>query len=571
MRLAKIFGFVSLAAMLALMPACSSGGGGSTVKSDGTGSVGGTGFSNLAAFANGKTFKDGDGNQNVTVDFATDLGDNAMVITRGTAPGINIDSKTSTDPRLTAAGKSFGYTVPGVVKAATGTMSMKEDGSGQVATSFADIDTGLAFLDEAGVVANTFASVTQNALNTAVIKANATVGIVSAKLTAGKDEAVEILNVEIRAVNKQLEALEALVKSGANTAYDQIFVVSSNSSDQIFITAGNAEFKYCDSTNCTTGPEDGIIWHKGTTVDKGDIITAAVLKAMGFDYDTANSEWVGNAGIQKLNAGIMYSETEAALGGDILTQGPLPTITPSMLFDGKAPLELTIAQVQTQPVFGDNNLRYVKFGYLAEGDATTSTKSANNNSTFSTVDRLVIWEKTADEDKASGAELRDMLDGEKLQMNATFTGNTVAALTVNGATGHLRGTAELNFVHGGDLTTKENLNLRFDNWYNVYYSDANTATATISYKNDAAFGDLKLTPNTNAAFNVNRSIDVTGSFTADYYAAEEDPLKVKYAEAAGKYTIDQADAATKFREIINLKGAFGVSTDKPGITLAPEK
>jgi len=572
MRLTKIFGFVSLAAMLALMPACSSGGGavglGTSTKPP---AAAGTGFSNLAKFEGGTV---GSGANAIRLDTSGTFGENTVMLQLGSEDPIIIYEDTERDKNMGDGVSTVGYTFNGAPLL----------GPAPTLANFAALNPVVAGMSVFDKTAFSGVLDVDDIIDAAMAKIGATTGTPSNKLTAGKNQILTDLKTLVDDFNGQLKALNDLLLLGGTEG------VTANIDNAKTIFA-DYDGSLKNNSSSFTVNEDGISFNSVQ-------ISPEVLILLGFAWDSSNqitgswkatnatllaaldleesSDWKATGGY--LKSGLTL-DGAGTLGADAATlELPDDPALLAALFekDGVTPpvLEFKITRNDTQPAFG-TNLTHAVYGYNAKRIETASTDPDNNNSAFTggavAINPYVMWDKGAsaafaDGGKATSGQLKDMLVEDGLQLDATFKGNTVAILSVDKIPGNLYGDATLKFVHDGKQATTptETLDLEFANWYNVFFGST-TSQATILYKDDKNFGDLKLTAAGTGSFNKNQPIAVAGTsnFSADYYAPGDD---LAYAEAAGTYSINDATKG-KFGQEIILKGAFGVSADKNTIKI----
>ena len=592
MSLVKTFTAMALAASLAVFPACSSGGG-STIALPGPETPvtpgepgepapsGGVDFAQLASFGAGNpdtVFEVGD----VTLDFVN----GNVVINDAAGNGVTLTPNTPIDTQLSKAGVALGYSLDGAT-------TLTIDGT---ATDFATLGVGLDVLEGLDL-GGAFKGVDLDSIKEDASRAaTQTNGDAEKKLTSAKNEVVNQLKGLAKEFNTQMAALASLFQLGSFKSGEKSAILVYDGTEATGVLADNAKYIMTPA---------GIAYGKTT-------ISGELLTLVGMEYSSTDRAWgfadasatEGITGIVMAASG--YEKNAVAFltkakfdAGSATDQEkyawfdgtvPILSLDATKILSAKlfgdatdGPLNFDLALDKSQAVFGANKLSYLRYGYYANGTEIASTDPEGSTPyALSATDThaFAVWDKATDSTgdnehyRLTSSDLQGLLDERDLQMNATFRGNTVAALLINDTAkekeyaGHLRGTAELRFAYDGGDIDVETLRLQFENWYDVVYDTP--SSASLIYKNDSSFEkDLKLIGGT-AAWGTGRSVALGDASINDleFFTNYPDPLAATYAEAGGTYGAKTIEGS--FKQEAELKGAFGVSTNNLGIKVKPE-
>jgi hypothetical protein len=288
----------------------------------------------------------------------------------------------------------------------------------------------------------------------------------------------------------------------------------------------------------------------GTTEAAKEFIDGLIEKYPGaeailadYDFIDEGTKYVYNGvgtASDELEAVLEALQADLAIGG---SENATYASIDELMSGFTVTYETTRTDNEARLVMG-KGLQYATFGYVKQYDnvyaGDEGTPDTVTVDTFAGAGVPGIEASTLNGNYAVGSE------------DIAFKGKTVANLTVDTANTDLTGTATLTFKTGGT----ETLDLSFNDWYDVNYSDG--THATLAWK-DGVAEDFVLTDRTTAEDFDGEGETLTvdsASFEATYYGNGK-----TVSEAAGIFSA--SDTGNVSSEGYKLEGAFGGTATAP--------
>jgi len=323
------------------------------------------------------------------------------------------------------------------------------------------------------------------------------------------------------------------------------------------------------------------------------VVSAAILSYLGFEaYDDELAKWkYTTASIDAYFATAALTTKTTDVSATLLAayDAGVGEAPPTLKATGLEKLfastvfgvTSTTSEINLDLGINDKTLRFSSFGYKASsGQSNTAEEdgaaAADDSLTGITISAFSGYNKNAEEAPdyvaANGAAFVDLLTdaghdftAPNSDVEAKFTGRSIAALQVDGNFAQLDGNAELNFSVVGN-TLNETLDLRFDGqWYDVAFANKNSAS--IVFAENITLGDeFKLTATSGFDSASGGKAAESGRFEAKYAGAGDiSPAGIDpYIEATGTFAVSDAgteSGGSQFNKAFNLDGAFGAVID----------
>jgi hypothetical protein len=453
MRLAKTLTALSLVALLAMMPACSS----STKYVQGS-SEGGALPASLASLK-GKQVTTDDSSATLSIGDSHIFYNATAFSTASTSAQGNKRDDLSNDARL----------VLDVKNPAQATIDIANDFE-------TDVHASLAILDSRGgdIAASWVAAAESGAtfdLASEAAKANAVLQLetIITDFNDALDDGIAALDVDDDGTDSTINAM-------AGYTIDDTDGIVHTASSVVILSA--AELLAAGFTW-----EGGTAWKAMANDDSAALAALLESTITGHKIDPASdvAGWVEAGGLSDALAPVLAQDTERLVLGTVGGQG----------------------------------LQYAAFGYYKtetkDGDGDiTAMSSVDRFAQPVITDASKIFTNTQ-----FAAELGDIVDGEAATSGeVTFTGISVAALEVDGKFTDLQGTAALSIAALANGTKdSETLALAFADWYDVTYDTPNTATI---HGKAGVNADFELSQSTVAFETGDQALTNNATFSAQY-------------------------------------------------------
>ena len=594
MKLAKIFGLISLAAMLAMMPACSSGSSSRTTPAAPPGGDPDICEVDPNAPGCGPDVPDPDPDPTVpgTSAFPAHLehmdGVKAMIGSdpvEFSAPYIivtpigggahaRVFDTSKPEAAFAVANAREAYAAlsgnSGTISTSPALSSFGTNGKlALFAPEFAILDSAGLSLFSSGLVA-----AFTGALDSAAAESTSAdvAGVINSMETKANSEVKKLLDVALGKMELAKAFLSALIGVDLGVAAGAISISGSTSyidMNQLYpFTLSNGALIAAGNQAITLSAAEYALL--GISGISGSYVVISGVSGAGLAPHIVNS-----AAVDKATVSPVYAALEALKTVKFLGDGKTYTISDGTTEVVTGTLKTDITVGKENLILGLADLKHSVFGYKRPVDTTGNTAVAtttteSKNASDAAVIPFAIGNGDPNVTEYTTAQFKDYLNtGTAPTAPLTFTGKTVAALTVQNKDGvyfdankvgaatevpvhmDLYGKADLTYTHGA--TPTEKLELGFTNWYDVEISKVvgGTATAKILWQDAGSLtaGTALQTTSggnwSNSPISLTAGVDLGSKYFVDASGEKE---------VAGTYSI--ADTSTG--EEFNLKGAFGV-------------